>query len=281
MDVIWTAEFANAGWISRSLRPLAKQVTKNVFPSVVKTASFEGKLYGAPFNSNTQLLWYRKDLVPKPPTTWDPDDRPGREARVRGKAGHDPGAGQQVRGLHGLGQRADRLRGRPDPLGPGDGRPAAEADGRGARGDGPPRALAGRGHRTSPPRPRTPRGSASSRATPPSWSTTRSPTGARWRTPRTSPRTWASPSTRGSCPSPSKPPLGGFNLGVGAYSNNPDLAFQAAACLSNAKSELTATELDGLPPSRSNLYTNKVVRRPIRASPRWSSTRSSRRARGR
>ena len=58
---------------------------------------------------------------------------------------------------------------------------------------------------------------------------------------------------------PAKPPLGGFNLGVGAYSNNQDLAFQAAACLSNAKSELTATELDGLPPSRSNLYTNKVV----------------------
>ena len=49
---------------------------------------------------------------------------------------------------------------------------------------------------------------------------------------------------------PAKPPLGGFNLGVGAYSNNQDLAFQAAACLSNAKSELTATELDGLPPSR-------------------------------
>ena len=60
---------------------------------------------------------------------------------------------------------------------------------------------------------------------------------------------------------PSKPPLGGFDLGVGAYSDNPDLAFQAAACLSNPKSELTATELDGLPPSRSNLYTNKVVKK--------------------
>ena len=71
MDVVWTAEFANAGWISQFPAALAKQVTKDVFPNVVKTASFEGKLYGAPFNSNTQLLWYRKDLVPKPPTTWD------------------------------------------------------------------------------------------------------------------------------------------------------------------------------------------------------------------
>jgi maltose-binding protein MalE len=25
----------------------------------------------APLNSNTQLLWYRKDLVPNPPETWD------------------------------------------------------------------------------------------------------------------------------------------------------------------------------------------------------------------
>ena len=58
---------------------------------------------------------------------------------------------------------------------------------------------------------------------------------------------------------PSKPPLGGFNLGVSAYSENPDEAFEAAACLSNSKSQLTATELDGLPPSNQSLYSNKVV----------------------
>ena len=74
------------------------------------------------------------------------------------------------------------------------------------------------------------------------------------RTPPTWPRTWGSPSTRGGPGKPSRPPLGGFNLGVGAFSDNPDLAFQAAACLSNPKSQLTATELDGLPPSRNNLY---------------------------
>ncbi|MCA1702293.1 MAG: extracellular solute-binding protein, partial [Actinobacteria bacterium] len=30
-----------------------------------------GKLYAAPLNTNTQLLWYRKDLVPNPPKTWN------------------------------------------------------------------------------------------------------------------------------------------------------------------------------------------------------------------
>jgi multiple sugar transport system substrate-binding protein len=58
---------------------------------------------------------------------------------------------------------------------------------------------------------------------------------------------------------PSKPPLGGYNIGVGAYTAHPDQAFQAAACIGDAKSELTATKLDGLPPSRANLYANKVV----------------------
>jgi multiple sugar transport system substrate-binding protein len=58
---------------------------------------------------------------------------------------------------------------------------------------------------------------------------------------------------------PSAPPLGGFNIGVGAYSDNQDLAFDAASCIGSDKSELTATELDGLPPSRQHLYTNKVV----------------------
>jgi multiple sugar transport system substrate-binding protein len=58
---------------------------------------------------------------------------------------------------------------------------------------------------------------------------------------------------------PSKPPLGGFNIGVGAYTSHADLAFQAAACIGDAKSELTATKLDGLPPSRAKLYKSKVV----------------------
>ena len=56
-----------------------------------------------------------------------------------------------------------------------------------------------------------------------------------------------------------EPPLGGFNLAVSSYSEHKDIAFEAAACLSGEKSQLTAVELDGLPPSRSNLYTDKVV----------------------
>jgi multiple sugar transport system substrate-binding protein len=47
------------------------KVTQNVFKPVLATAKFEDKLYNVPIWSNTELLWYRKDKVSKPPTTWD------------------------------------------------------------------------------------------------------------------------------------------------------------------------------------------------------------------
>ncbi len=59
---------------------------------------------------------------------------------------------------------------------------------------------------------------------------------------------------------PSRPPLGGFNLAVSSFSENKDVAFEAAACLAGRESQLTAVELDGLPPSRSDLYETKTVR---------------------
>ncbi len=91
MDVIWTGEFANAGWVEEWKGPLKKQVTEKVFPNVIETASFEDKLYAAPFNTNTQLLWYRKDLVKKPPKTWDEMIEVGRRAEG---SRHDPGPGR-------------------------------------------------------------------------------------------------------------------------------------------------------------------------------------------
>src|SRR5690606_37524295 len=71
MDVIWTGEFANAGWLAPVPAGIEEQVTENVFDSVLETARFEGDLYAIPLWSNTQLLWYRTDRVEEPPETWD------------------------------------------------------------------------------------------------------------------------------------------------------------------------------------------------------------------
>ena len=71
MDVDWTAEFASAGWIRPWTGANASAASKGVLPGPLKTATYNGKLYAAPINSNTELLWYRKDLVKTPPRTWD------------------------------------------------------------------------------------------------------------------------------------------------------------------------------------------------------------------
>jgi multiple sugar transport system substrate-binding protein len=71
MDVIWTAEFAEAGWIDEWTGQNAQKVTQGVLPGPLQTAKYKGKLYAAPFTSNTQILFYRKDRVPTPPKTWD------------------------------------------------------------------------------------------------------------------------------------------------------------------------------------------------------------------
>ena len=70
MDVIWTAEFAEAGWIKPFPDDVAAQIKDGTLKGPLDTATYDGKLYGAPANSNTQLLWYRKDLVQTPPKTW-------------------------------------------------------------------------------------------------------------------------------------------------------------------------------------------------------------------
>ena len=46
------------------------QVTRGTLPAPIQSATYRGQLFGAPANSNTQLLWYRKDLVKTPPRTW-------------------------------------------------------------------------------------------------------------------------------------------------------------------------------------------------------------------
>jgi len=72
MDVVWTAEFASAGWII----PLQA----NMFPlgdflrPAVDTAMYDGHLWAVPYYSNADLLYYRKDILAKagkqPPRTW-------------------------------------------------------------------------------------------------------------------------------------------------------------------------------------------------------------------
>jgi multiple sugar transport system substrate-binding protein len=65
MDVVWTAMFASNHWII----PLNFNTSGFLTPAV-NTAMYEGQLYAVPDYTNADLLYYRTDLVKKPPTTW-------------------------------------------------------------------------------------------------------------------------------------------------------------------------------------------------------------------
>jgi trehalose/maltose transport system substrate-binding protein len=71
LDVTWEAEFAEAGWILPWTGTFKQQAENGTLKAPLETATWKGKLYAVPYNSNTQLLWYRSDLVKTPPTTWD------------------------------------------------------------------------------------------------------------------------------------------------------------------------------------------------------------------
>ena len=75
LDVVWTAEFAEAGWalpLSDDPAGAAEaDAAADTLPGPLATARWQGQLYAAPVTTNTQLLWYRPDLVAPPPPTWD------------------------------------------------------------------------------------------------------------------------------------------------------------------------------------------------------------------
>jgi multiple sugar transport system substrate-binding protein len=258
MDVIWTGEFANAGWVEEWTGKRKQEVTERVFPGVIETASFEGKLYAAPFNTNTQLLWYRKDLVKQPPRTWDQmiDEA---ERLGRDNAGTIQVQANRYEGFTVLANALIESAGTQLLSGP------EKVD----LAEGPTtRALEVLGR------------FANSSAAPPSLSTSNEDTARigfeSGESAFMTNYTFAYASAKEEAPDiaknmgfarfpridanrPSKPPLGGFNLAVSSFSENKDVAFDAAACLAGKKSQMTAVELDGLPPSRSDLYATKTV----------------------
>ena len=73
MDVIWTAELAEAGWILPWEGEDRQAAEEDKLEGPLKTVEYQGKVWGIPFTSNTQLLWYRKDMVDPPgeEITWD------------------------------------------------------------------------------------------------------------------------------------------------------------------------------------------------------------------
>lgn len=69
LDVIWTSEFAAAGWI----RPLEKYspARSDFFPAAIEANLWDGKLYAIPWYVGVGLLYWRTDLLDHAPRSLD------------------------------------------------------------------------------------------------------------------------------------------------------------------------------------------------------------------
>jgi multiple sugar transport system substrate-binding protein len=66
VDVVWTAEFAAKQYLQPLTGPY-KLDTSPFLPSVVKTGQYNNVQYAAPSSTDSQLLYYRKDLLGSKP----------------------------------------------------------------------------------------------------------------------------------------------------------------------------------------------------------------------
>jgi multiple sugar transport system substrate-binding protein len=255
MDVIWTAEFAEANWILPWTGARRAEATKGKLEGPVKTVQYQGKVWGIPFTTNTQLLWYRKDIVKTAPTTWD---QMIDEARKQGKS------------IEVQGNQYEGLTVWVNSLIAGAGGSIVDQNGDVKVDDSTSRAaeiMQKLAKEAAPPGMATNKedearlGFESQRSNfevnysfiyPSAADIVGKEFQAKigWaRYPRTDPD------------KPSRPPIGGINLGIGAYSKNKDLAFDAATCLASPENQLVASEKGGLPPTTESVYNDPKLKK--------------------
>lgn len=76
LDPPFVPEFAQAGFLAPVPQPVAQRVTADILPAAITSATWDGQLVTVPFWANTQLLWYKKSVAQaagldmNQPVTW-------------------------------------------------------------------------------------------------------------------------------------------------------------------------------------------------------------------
>ena len=259
LDVVWAPEFAEAGWIRPVPDGIKAEVTAGTLPAALKTATWKKALYALPFNSNTQLLWYRKDLVPAPPATWDQMIDQAVSLQRQGKPGLIEVQGAQYEGLMVwfnslVASAGGRILDDNGKLAVDDtSRQAAEVMHRLATSPAADPSLSNMMEDET--RLAFESGKAAFELNYPFvYPSAQKNVPAIARNMAWAP--WPSVTT-----GTSHVTIGGINLGVGAYSRHPDEAFEAAACLRNADNQRYAAIKGGLPPTIESLYGDPTLRK--------------------
>ena len=92
MDVIWTAEFAAQKWL-QDVSALVDDRKGEFIPSTIESAKYQDKYWAIPFNTNAGFIYYRTDKVKAAPKTWQEVDQ------AAGKEGGLVYQGAQYEGL--------------------------------------------------------------------------------------------------------------------------------------------------------------------------------------
>ncbi len=256
MDVIWTAEFAEAGWILPWEEEAAREALRGRLPAPAESVRYEGRVWGAPFTTNAQLLWYRTDRVERPPRTWD---EMLRVAETLGDSGTIEAQGERYEGLTVFfvsllaSAGGEVLE---------DGEVALPREPTLAALDVMYRLATSPAADPSLPRAREDQARLAFEAGDASFMVN---------------YTYVWPSAKENAPEmaenmgwarwpgveedrPSRVTVGGINLGVGAFSRHPDLAFRAAACIASEEHQRTAAARGGIPPTTESLYEEAEIR---------------------
>jgi multiple sugar transport system substrate-binding protein len=70
MDVIWTAEFGAQNWLLDTSDIISKRESDWI-PSTLETAKYEDKYLAVPYHTNAGFLFYRTDEVKQAPDSWE------------------------------------------------------------------------------------------------------------------------------------------------------------------------------------------------------------------
>jgi len=63
VDPPYMPELANAGWLEPFTESQQEELLEGVLEAPIESAMWQGRLYGGPWEANTQLLWYKKSVA--------------------------------------------------------------------------------------------------------------------------------------------------------------------------------------------------------------------------
>jgi multiple sugar transport system substrate-binding protein len=253
MDVVWTAEFAEAKWILPFPSDKADELKQDRLAGPLKTATYQGKLYAAPGNSNTQLLWYRKSQLKgeSVPKTWDQLIDTATKLKTTIAYTNAQYEGTTVWFNSVLQSAGGSILDGPDKisLAPEPSLKAIDIMKRFAAGPGNPTLPAAKEDQARQAF-EVPTGTAFELNYPFVYASAQSNTTVKGLKDDIA---WA-PYPSVDAGGKARAPIGGFNWGVGSHTKHEKQAFDAATCLSSEQPERLYAQLDSLPPTLAKVY---------------------------